>query len=356
MLVDQSDGRLRRVDPASDWLLSQRTRNSPNSVRRWAESLSLWWRWCVDTGADPMRPSAVGFSGYVTALQSVPKGRALTSNVVALPGDRRLRGDSTVRIRVGDVKLFYRWALDQDDLIPLTNARQIIRYSSPRASQRMSAPRLDVAQVRSLQGQGLHPRDRLTVELLHGAGLRRGEALGLHVGDLCLNDEIAQVFDCRQFHRFGTHLHVVRRMNPNGAIAKSRHARVVPIPARVLIAYQDWQGWMFDHMPTAIESRFVLLSLSGPTKGKPWSLAGLRDMWERNIKTIPGLEASYPHLLRHTYASELRDAGVDMLVISELLGHRSPSSTEIYTHSQAVHLRDAVASLADWRQQSVGVQ
>ena len=37
MLVDRSDGRLRRVDPVSDWLLSQRTRNSPNSLKRWAE-------------------------------------------------------------------------------------------------------------------------------------------------------------------------------------------------------------------------------------------------------------------------------------------------------------------------------
>lgn len=361
MLVRRDRGRLERVGPVSDWLLARRPGCSPNSLERWARSLSLWWRWCVDTGVDPMRPAARQFSDYVTRLQTIPWRKPLTSSVAALPGDKRLRDATTVRQRVDDVKRFYAWALDQENLVPATNAHQITRFRAPRAVQVRTAPRLEPQQVKALQSADLHPRDRLMCELAHGAGLRAGELLSLQTQDMCVNDEVAQVFGCRQVRFFGPHLHVRQRPDhPRGARSKApanrTQPRVVPMTQRVLMAYQDWQVWLFEHMPEAIESRYVLLSLGYPTKGQPWSYEGLCDRWGERIKAIPGLENSWPHLLRHTYASELADAGVDLMVIQELLGHRSPTSTEIYTHPQAADMVDAVMALHDWRTNAIGAQ
>ena len=194
------------------------------------------------------------------------------------------------------------------------------------------------------------------VELLYGAGLREGEGLGLQVQDMCVNKDVAQVFECQMFAEFGPHLHVVRRMNSNRAIAKSSLERIVPMMPRVLVAYQDWQAWIYDHLPEAVESRFLLVSLSGPTKGRSWTIAGLQSMWNQHVKTIPGLERSYPHLLRHTYASELKDAGVDAFIIQKLLGHRSPTSTQVYTHPRSEQMVAAVRSLASWRSDLVAAQ
>ena len=68
-------------------------------------------------------------------------------------------------------------------------------------------------------------RDRLIVLLMARAGLRRGELCGLRRGDVHLLVD-SRVLGCAMSR---AHLHVVRRDNPNGAWAKSRRQRVVPL-------------------------------------------------------------------------------------------------------------------------------
>jgi integrase/recombinase XerD len=207
---------------------------------------------------------------------------------------------------------------------------------------------LNQDQVRPLLAADLMPRNRWAIELLYGAGLREGEALGLMVEDLCVNRDVAAVFDCHV--PGGPHLHIRRRMHSNGALAKSPYERVVPIAPRVMAAYRDWQAWAFDHAPATVECPYLLISLSGPTRGRPWSITGFTSMWATRIKTIPGLEHATPYLLRHTFASELVDAGAPAFTVQELLGHRSPTSTQIYTHALMETLTAAVEKLSTWRQ------
>lgn len=353
VVVRNESGDLERIDTASDWLLEASLTDSPNSVKVWAESVALWWRWCTDSGVDPLSAAPWDLSRYVVALQSVPKHLPLTSQVRALPGDHRLRAASTIRQRVEHLKKFYRWASVRG-LVATGVGKQVASFRSPRATQMMTAPRLTPHQVKDLLSREFSARNRLVIELLYGAGLRQGEALGLHVEDVCVNMEVARLFNCQQ--RFeGPHLHVRRRLNPNGAIAKSRVERIAPMAPRVMMAFSNWQAWLFDHLPQAADSRFVLLSVAGRTRGRAWSVAGFWSMWKARVQTIPGLEDSYPHLLRHTFASELQDAGVDPFLIQELLGHRHPSSTAIYTHAHATTMVAAVESLSRWRESRIGV-
>jgi len=45
-----------------------------------------------------------------------------------------------------------------------------------------------------------------------------------------------------------------------------------------------------------------------------------------------GVPRVRPHRLRHTYGTELASAGIDLLVLRELMGHASPETTAGYVH------------------------
>lgn len=316
-----------------------------------ANSLAGWWDWCLLVGADPSACDARDLARFVTQLQSVPKGMPLSTPVRSLPGDPRRRRDSTIALRCAHIKSYYAWAL-ANGRIPVATGRSIRAFKPPRMRSKRTADRLSPDQARLLLSQPFHARDRLALELLYGLGLRRGEAAGVRIQDMCTSREVSTVYGCAV--PGGPHVHVRRRLNPNGALAKSPDSRVVPITPRVMVAYRDWAAWCYDNEPHFVDCAFLLVSLAGPTRGGPLTVSALDSRWRARMKSIPGLEFVTPHLMRHTFASELIDAGVPPATVQHLLGHRSPQSTQIYTHALMSTLGAAVERLGDWRQANLG--
>ena len=84
--------------------------------------------------------------------------------------------------------------------------------------------------------------------------------------------------------------------------------------------------------------------LTGRTVGQPMTEAGMRSLF-RHHRDTSGAARVRPHRLRHTYGTELAAAGIDLLVLRELMGHASPETTAGYVHLSAEHLaaEDAAA-------------
>ena len=73
----------------------------------------------------------------------------------------------------------------------------------------------------------------------------------------------------------------------------------------------------------------------------------IRNLAQSTIDAYRIKKRVYPHVLRHSYATGLLEAGVDLLTISRLLGHASFATTMRYLHCRRDHLHSAPSPL-DW--------
>jgi len=180
-------------------------------------------------------------------------------------------------------------------------------------------------------------RDRLLVLLLARAGLRRGEVVGLRREDIHFRLD-SSALGC-SFP--GSHLHVLRRQNINGAWAKSRHSRTVPADFLVVQAYDQYVAERAKKI-AAHESDFVFVNLFRAPLGAPMPPAAVNELLTAASRRA-GLErAVHPHALRHRFASNIVDAGGSIDEVQELLGHASISSSQVYLHPAPERLRAAV--------------
>ena len=119
-------------------------------------------------------------------------------------------------------------------------------------------------EIVALLGACRSARDRLIVLLMARGGLRRGEVCGLRRCDVHLLPD-SRALGCETAR---AHLHVVRRDNPNGAWAKSRRQRVVPLDFVTVHAFDAYE---FERLtvPRAAGSDFVLVNLFREPLGAP---------------------------------------------------------------------------------------
>jgi len=185
-------------------------------------------------------------------------------------------------------------------------------------------------------------RDRFIVVLLGRTGMRRGEVVGLRRPDMHVAlDSTAVGCDVSD-----EHLHVIRREDsPNGAVAKSRRSRVLPLDFLVVQAY-DAYCLERARVGAATDCDFVLVNLFRPPVGAPMPPGAVNELLAA-LSRRAGLDRPvHPHMLRHAFASNVLDAGGTLDEAQALLGHASPLSTQTYLHPSPERLRAAVDRLA----------
>jgi site-specific recombinase XerD len=138
------------------------------------------------------------------------------------------------------------------------------------------------------------------------------------------------------------HLHVVRRDgNPNGAVAKSRRQRTVPLDFVTVQAFDTYELERL-RVPRAAGSDFVLVNLFREPVGAPMRLDAVSELVAAASRRAGVTPVPRPHQMRHAFASNVLDAGGAMDEAQELLGHACVSSTQVYAHPDPARLRAAV--------------
>lgn len=117
-------------------------------------------------------------------------------------------------------------------------------------------------------------------------------------------------------------------------VGKGGRERTVPVDRAF---FAEVAAYLRSERPPGLTTPECFVVLHGRTAGRPLTEAGLRSVF-RYHRARSGAMRVRPHRLRHTYGTELAQAGVDLLVLRELMGHASPESTALYVHLSPEHL------------------
>jgi len=147
-------------------------------------------------------------------------------------------------------------------------------------------------------------RDKAILEIMYSSGLRVSE-----VSDLSLED--------------------VKSNKSVKVIGKGRKERVLPITKRSLNAINTYIQHSRKNLANDKSQDYLFLGVRG---GK---------LSDREIRRIVSLRVgTFPHSIRHTFATHLLEGGADLRIVQEMLGHKDPSTTQIYTHVSKKQLKN----------------
>lgn len=333
---------------------------SVNTERVYAGRVALLLSWCAAEGADWTQARLDQLVRFKRWLVTEP----LPSRRRGVSGSLRWRSNATADAVLGTVCEFYRFCARHD----LADAELVKRLYEPRYLRFLPAGYdsgedeefrtvrsrvlkfsvaesmfefLEPGQIEPLVVAAGNPRDRFLVVLLALTGARIGEVLGLHREDMHLLAD-SRMLGCPLA---GPHLHVRRRTdNPNGALAKSRFPRSIPVPDRAVTFYCEYLHERGRLLADPDASPMVFVNLYRQPVGVPLGYPNAKDMFDRLARRT-GLTVR-PHLLRHTAATTWLHEGAARDTVQNLLGHVSPSSMQLYLHPDEGAKRAAVEHAA----------
>jgi integrase/recombinase XerD len=348
---------------ATSFLAGLRARDaSVNTERVYAGRVALYLRFCSAKGLDWTDPGFLGLKAFQDHLIGEPLApRGPRASV-----EPRFRSRGAANAVMTSVCEFLKFGVIHGSVparaVSMLASPKVLRYLPPGYDvgedgqfRTVNAPvfrftevdrgyeALADEQIEQILGLTSHARDHFLIMLLACTGMRVGEALGLRREDMHLLAS-SRMVGCGID---GPHVHVRRRRdNANGALAKSRFPRAIPVTAELVAAYADYLHER-DGVEAAADCDMVLVNLFRAPLGAPLTYSSAKDMFNR-VARDAGFVVR-PHMLRHSAATRWIRAGVARDVVQYLLGHVSASSMQPYLHVSDRDTRDAVERVAQAR-------
>lgn len=163
----------------------------------------------------------------------------------------------------------------------------------------------------------LRDRDQLILELMLATGLRAQEVVDLTLQSFNLNERFL----------------IVR--------GKGQKERMVPFTTNVQILMRDYLANMRQQLLAKRKSSQPTNALFLNAQGGKLTIQGLRYILKEVEKKTGEYMDLHPHLLRHSFATNMLNRGANLRIIQELLGHESLNTTQIYTHISEQNVVDS---------------
>lgn len=158
-------------------------------------------------------------------------------------------------------------------------------------------------------------RNKVILEMLYGCGLRVSELINLRLSDIDYDSKFIKVK------------------------GKGNKERLVPIGRTALKQINIYkEGYRVLITPTKNSEDILFLNIRGGKLSREMVFLIVKDLVAK-----AGIKKNVsPHTFRHSFATHMIQRGADIRIVQDMLGHESIMTTEIYTHIDKQHLRDAV--------------
>lgn len=219
---------------------------------------------------------------------------------------------STISRKLSSLRTFYKYLVLNNKV----ESNPFLLVSSPKKEKRI--PKfinynnmeeiLNVPNIKTKEGQ----RERVILEVLYASGVRVSELVNIKLKDIDFSNKNILIF---------------------GKGSKERLVSFGDYALEYINLYlKEGRNLLLD----GVKSDYLIVG----KKSEKLTTRRVEQIIDDIIKRTSIRLNITPHMFRHTFATHLLDNGCDLLVVQELLGHASLSSTEIYTHVSNEHLRE----------------
>lgn len=289
-------------EPFADFLAKER-RYSGYTVRNYRQAFEDFHRWLAGAGLWER-----GFDALET--------RELRDFVIEA---QRRFGRRTLHNHVSGLRTFFKFWLRRGRVrrnpflgVPLPKLeKRLPKFLTEEQVVRLLAGPQRLLENESIDAFTAH-RDRLAMELLYGAGLRVSELVGLNHGAIDSGSGVARV------------------------IGKGNKERLCPLGR---VASELLRKFRADFARDKGHDAPVLVT----ARHERMPVQQVQKMMKRYLALAELPMDLTPHKLRHSFATHLLNAGADLRLVQELLGHSQLATTQVYTHVSVARLKEIYA-------------
>ena len=288
------------IDDLIAWMANERglSFNYQISTRRSLEGFATWIK--NKRGAAECKSLNAIRTGELTAYLASEKQRGLAS--------------ASLKLITIALKIFFRFLTSHGDLkqdpAKMLHAPRV----SSRLPQILNKEEINKLLSADLNGRPYPLRDRAMLELFYSSGLRLSELTRAKLENLSLSERMIRV------------------------TGKGNKTRLIPVNHTACRAIEDYLNSERIKLAGKTCAPEIFLSRRGRAMSNQMAWLIVKE-----IALAAGIKRRvYPHLFRHTMASDLLIGGANLRVIQELLGHENISTTETYLHLDSTYLREII--------------
>lgn len=267
--------------------LSERTASS------YASDLKSFGKWCEVNGLNPFEISHRVLRMYLSGLNDAGYAR------------------TTMARKIACLRAFYLFANEKG----MITENPTLLLASPKLPKRLPKA-LQEHEIQELlnapdTSTDKGKRDSAVLELLYASGMRVAELCSLKISDIEFSQGYAVV------------------------TGKGNKQRIVPIHPLAISKLKIWINESRPHLcKSANDSVFI------SNRGNTLSTDAVRRIVKQAATQAHISAQVSPHTLRHSFATDMLNQGVDLRTVQEFLGHSTLSTTQIYTHVSNTRLKE----------------